>query len=102
MSEPMLTAVTCAQLTLFTETVDIDVGASICDMAEDVDARLIVLLSRSSQNLVQNMLFGSSITYCVRLITQSRSSTKQQVEPHDVGFLLQVRNCRRPLLIMKS
>lgn len=49
------------------ETSDIDVGAVICEIAEDVGARIVVMLSRPrSQNLMQNMLFGSSVTYCVR------------------------------------
>lgn len=51
----------------FAETVDIDVGASICETAEDLNARVVVMLSRrSTQNLMQNMLFGSSVTHCVR------------------------------------
>ncbi len=46
-----------------------DAGTSICETAEDLDARTVVLLSRSSRNPVQNMLFESANTYCVRFAT---------------------------------
>ena len=51
------------------ETVDVDAGTSICETAEDLDARTVVLLSRSSRNPVQNMLFESANTYCVSVPT---------------------------------
>ena len=43
-----------------------DAGTSICETAEDLDARTVVLLSRPSRNPMQNMLFESANTYCVR------------------------------------
>ena len=54
---------------------DIDVGASICEAVEELEARMVVMLSRRSQNLMQNMLFGSAVTYCVRSSTLAFSKT---------------------------
>ena len=56
------------------ETVDMDAGTSICETAEDLDARTVVLLSRTSRNPVQNMLFESANTYCVRPAAPSMRS----------------------------